>query len=89
MLGDVEGQLARVTSRFSFKQKDSTKVLNATFIALIPKRSEANRNQDLQPITLISAPYEIIAKVLFSNRICEVLHKVIDGNQLLLKRDKF
>lgn len=40
----------------------------------------ANCIQDFRPISLISAPYKIISKVL-SNRIREVLHEIIDGNQ--------
>lgn len=56
-----------------------SKGLNATFFTLIPKNSGANRIQNFQAISLISAPYKIIANVL-SNRISEVLHEVIDGN---------
>lgn len=53
---------------------------NSTFITFIPKKIRANRFQDFRPISLISAPYKIIAKIL-SNRIWEVLHEVIVGNQ--------
>lgn len=41
----------------------------------------ANCIQDFHPISLISAPYKIICKVL-SNQIREVLQEVVDGNQL-------
>lgn len=51
--------------------------LNSTFITLIPKNTEASK---FRPISLISAPYKVISKVL-SNGIREVLHEVIDGNQ--------
>lgn len=57
-----------------------SKGLNSTFITLIPKKFEANRIQDFLPISLITAPYKRISKVL-SNRIREVLHEVIKGNQ--------
>lgn len=50
--------------------------LNATFITFIPKRVVANC---ILSVSLISAPYRIIAKVL-SNRVREVLHEIIDGN---------
>lgn len=46
----------------------------------IPKKVGANSIQDFQPISLVSASYKIISKVL-SNRIREVLHEIIDGNQ--------
>lgn len=53
--------------------------LNSTFIPLIPKKVGANRIQDFRPISLISALYKIIAKVLSNRR--EILHEVIDENQ--------
>lgn len=54
--------------------------LNATFISLIPKKTDASTSQDFRPISMISAPHKIIAKVL-SNRIQSMLHEVIDSNQ--------
>lgn len=54
--------------------------LNPTFITLIPKKSAAIRIQEFRPKSLVTAPYKIIAKVL-SNKICAVLHEVVDGNQ--------
>lgn len=56
------------------------KALNNTFITLIQKKTRANTIQDFRPINIISVPYKIIAKVL-SNRIREVIHQVVDGNQ--------
>jgi len=40
------------------------KSLNATFIALIPKKFGAMDLKDFQPISLVSGVYKIIAKVL-------------------------
>lgn len=61
------------------------KGINATFLTLLPKKTEAYTPQDFCPISLISRVYKNLAKVL-SNRIKETLHEAIDGNTLLLSR---
>ena len=40
------------------------KSLNATFLALIPKKVDAVDVKDFQPISLVGGLYKIIAKVL-------------------------
>uniref|UniRef100_A0A2N9G1C3 Reverse transcriptase domain-containing protein n=1 Tax=Fagus sylvatica TaxID=28930 RepID=A0A2N9G1C3_FAGSY len=56
------------------------KSLNATFIALIPKKSEAREVKDFRPISLVGSVYKILAKVL-ANRLRLVLHKLISASQ--------
>jgi hypothetical protein len=50
--------------------------INATFLALIPKKSEAMDLKDFRPISLVSGVYKIIAKVL-ANRLRKVVDKII------------
>jgi hypothetical protein len=52
------------------------KSLNATFIALIPKKTRAIDLKDFHPISLVSGVYKIIAKVL-ANRLKRVVEKII------------
>jgi hypothetical protein len=56
------------------------KSLNATFIALIPKKHDAMEIKDYKPISLVGSVYKIIAKVL-ANRMRLVLGKVISDSQ--------
>ena len=49
-----------VTSQFE-------KSLNATFIALIPKKAAAMEVKDFRPINLVGGVYKILAKVLDSS----------------------
>lgn len=63
------------------------KSLNATFITLIPKKSDALHIQGFRPINLISVPYEIIVEVL-SNKIRTVLREVIDDNQYAFIKER-
>ena len=44
------------------------KSLNATFIALIPKKNDASNIQDFRPISLVGSLYKILSKVL-ANRL--------------------
>jgi hypothetical protein len=53
------------------------KILNATFIFLIPKKVGVVEVKDLHPINLVSGIYKIIAKVL-ANR----LKIVLENNNL-------
>jgi hypothetical protein len=52
------------------------KSLNATFIALIPKKSGTLDLKDFWPISLVSGVYKIIVKVL-ANRLRRVVAKII------------
>ncbi|RVW99862.1 Transposon TX1 uncharacterized 149 kDa protein [Vitis vinifera] len=53
---------------------------NATFIALVPKKSQSFKISDYRPISLVTSLYKIIAKVL-SGRLRKVLHETISGSQ--------
>ena len=48
------------------------KSLNATFVALIPKKNGASNIRDFRPISLVGNVYKILAKVL-ANRLKKVL----------------
>ena len=52
------------------------KSLNATFLALIPKKVDAVDVKDFRPISLGGGLYKIIAKVL-ANRMRRVVHSLI------------
>ena len=55
-----------------FQRCKFEKSLNATFIALIPKRNDASNIRDFRPISLVGSVYKILAKVL-ANRLRMVL----------------
>ena len=63
------------------------KSLNATFIALIPKKSEAREVKDFRPISLVGSVYKMLAKVL-ANRLRLVLHKLISASQNALMKGR-
>jgi hypothetical protein len=54
--------------------------LNATFLALIPKKSDAVEVKDFRPISLVGGVYKILAKLL-ANRLRLVLHTIISPSQ--------
>ena len=56
------------------------KSLNATFIALIPKKNGAFNIRDFRPISLVGSVYKILAQVL-ANRLKEVLDQLISESQ--------
>jgi hypothetical protein len=56
------------------------KSLNATFVALIPKKAGAMEIKDFRPISLISGVYKIISKVLTS-RLKSVMGKLVSQTQ--------
>ena len=66
------------------------KSLNATFIALIPKRNDAFNIRDFWPIILVGSVYKILAKVLanhlrvvFDQLIFETQNSFVGGRQIL------
>jgi hypothetical protein len=61
--------------------------LNATFIALIPKKNGAIKLQGFRPIILVSGVYKILAKVL-TNRLKRVVEKIISMPQNAFLRGK-
>ena len=56
------------------------KSLNATFVSLIPKKTEAMEVKDFRPISLVGGSYKILAKLL-ANRLKVVLPKLISTSQ--------
>ena len=52
------------------------KSINATFIALIPKKPGALECKDFRPISLVSGIYKILSKVL-ANKLSLELDKVV------------
>ena len=56
------------------------KSLNATFIALIPKKNDAFNIRDFRHISLVGSVYKILTKVL-SNRLRVVLNQLISETQ--------
>ncbi|KAJ9695822.1 hypothetical protein PVL29_011012 [Vitis rotundifolia] len=53
---------------------------NATFMAIVPKKSQTLKISNYRPISLVTSLYKIIAKVL-SGRLRKVLHETISGSQ--------
>uniref|UniRef100_A0A2N9IM18 Reverse transcriptase domain-containing protein n=1 Tax=Fagus sylvatica TaxID=28930 RepID=A0A2N9IM18_FAGSY len=56
------------------------KSLNATFIALIPKKKDALNIRDFRPISLVGSMYKLLSKVL-ANRIRLVMESLISSSQ--------
>ncbi|KAK1274399.1 hypothetical protein QJS04_geneDACA021886 [Acorus gramineus] len=54
--------------------------LNATFLALIPKKEGAIRVEEFRPISLVNGSYKMIAKVL-ANRLKSAIDSMIEANQ--------
>ena len=62
--------------QYFFDNAQFEKSLNATFISLIPEKSDATEVKDFRPISLIGGVYKIIAKVL-ANRLKMVLGDIV------------
>ena len=56
------------------------KSLNATFVSLIPKKTDALEVKDFKPISLVGSTYKILAKLL-ANWLKVVLPKIISASQ--------
>ena len=56
------------------------KSLNASFLALIPKKVDAVEVKDFRPISLVGGIYKIISKVL-ANRLRKVVNGLISDSQ--------
>ena len=63
-----------------YEQGQFEKSTNATFIALIPKKTNAVNIKDFRPINLIGSIYKLLAKVL-ANRLREVLDGLVLESQ--------
>jgi hypothetical protein len=72
---DVMGFFAEVHTHCKFEHS-----LNASFIALIPKKQNASNIRDFRPISLIGSVYKLLAKVL-ANRLKGVLDSLISESQ--------
>jgi len=64
-----------------------TKVVNSTFIALIPKVSNPQHFNEFRPISLVRCMYKVQAKVL-ANRLRGVLGSVISNSQSAFVKGK-
>ena len=56
------------------------KSLNASFLALIPKKVDVVEVKDFRPISLVGGIYKIISKVL-ANQLRRVVHRLISDSQ--------
>ena len=63
------------------------KSLNASFLALIPKKVDAVEIKDFRPISLVGGIYKIISKVL-ANRLRRVAHGLISNSQNAFVKDR-
>ena len=77
--GVVERDVLAVFEEF-YNHSKFEKSLNATFIALIPKKNGASNIRDFRPISLVGSVYKILAKIL-ANRLKEVLDQLISESQ--------
>jgi hypothetical protein len=75
----VRKDVCNAVLRF-LKNGQFDKEINATNIALIPKKKNPSRVIDFQPISLCNVVYKLIAKVL-ANQLKRVLGEIISLNQ--------
>ena len=75
----VEKDIKAVFDEF-FQHCKFEKSLNATFIAIIPKKNDASNIRDFRPISLVGGVYKILSKVL-ANRLRVVLDQLISETQ--------
>nr|XP_009762741.1 PREDICTED: uncharacterized protein LOC104214730 [Nicotiana sylvestris] len=70
-----------------YEQGIFEKSLNATFVALIPKKLGAKELRDFRPISLIGSIYKIISKLL-TERLKKVVNKLVDSQQMAFIRGR-
>ena len=75
----MEADLLAIFADFHY-QGELEKSLNASFIALIPKKANASNIRDFRPISLMGSMYKLVSKVL-AVRLKSVLDKVISKSQ--------
>ena len=73
--GVVERDVLAMFEEF-YQHNKFEKSLNATFIALIPKKNGASNIRDFKTISLVGSVYKILAKAL-ANRLKVVLDQLI------------
>ena len=84
----IKGDLEGVFKEF-FERGILNKLVVETFVCLIPKKDNANKVKDFQPISLITSVYKILAKVL-ANCLRKVLPlNLSDYRKAFLPRRKF
>lgn len=69
------------------KEGSFVKSINATFVALIPKKVKAMELNDFRHIRLVGGVYKIIVKVLVE-RLKRVMHKLIDKQQMAFIKNR-
>ncbi|GKA72771.1 RNA-directed DNA polymerase, eukaryota [Tanacetum coccineum] len=82
----IESDVVAAVS-FFFDQGVFPNGSNSSFIALIPKSSDANMVKDYRPISLIGSLYKIIAKIL-ANRLVNVLGNLVNEVQSAFVADR-
>ncbi|XP_071686940.1 uncharacterized protein [Rutidosis leptorrhynchoides] len=75
----LEDEVVQMFSQF-FSNPSFPKGFNSSFIVLIPKSNLSKKIEQMRPISLINAPYKIIAKVL-ANRLKFVVSCIVSENQ--------
>ncbi|WMV58899.1 hypothetical protein MTR67_052284 [Solanum verrucosum] len=76
------------TIRNFHSQEDFEKSLNATYIALVPKKNGANKLKDFRPISLIGSVYKLISKILLTKRLKKVMPKLVDTQQMAFLKER-
>jgi len=69
------------TIQYFYEHQKFEKSLNATFIALIPKKVGASELKDFRPISLIGGIYKIVAKIL-AERLKKVVNNLVNKHQM-------
>ena len=58
------------------RSSEFERLLNASFLSLIPKKNNALNIKDFRPISLVDSVYKLLSKVL-ANKLRRVLDKLI------------
>ena len=75
----LKGDVLAIFSEF-YEYGSFVRSLNATFLSLIPKKTNAVEVKDFRPISLVGSVYKILAKVL-ANQLSMVLATIISLSQ--------
>ncbi|XP_020262172.1 uncharacterized protein LOC109838113 [Asparagus officinalis] len=70
-----------------FSNPHSLQDINFSYICLIPKKDGATSPSDFRPISLLNSSCKIFSKIL-ANRLCGVLHLLIDQSQSAFQKGK-
>ncbi|XP_071718854.1 uncharacterized protein [Rutidosis leptorrhynchoides] len=71
-----------------WKNGEFSKGCNASFVTLVPKKSDPITINDFRPISLIGSFYKIVAKIL-SNRLRKVIPRLIGSEQSAFLKDRY